>query len=104
MLVSIAENLVVATVLVAYDPLMASITLKNIPEALHCTYRRRAKAHSRSLQAEILHTLAQGVSMQDEATQLAVEDVAGMLKPQTKGMTIEQMDKGIDQWLQASWK
>lgn len=83
---------------------MASITLKNIPESLHCTYKRRAKAHSRSLQAEILHTLAQGVSMQDEATLLAVADVAGMLKPQGKGVTIQEMDKGIDQWLQASWK
>ena len=83
---------------------MASITLKNIPEALHCIYKRRAKAHSRSLQAEILHTLAQGVAIQDEASQLAVADVAGMLKPPGKGVTVQQMGKGIDQWLQESWK
>lgn len=83
---------------------MASISLKNIPEHLHCTYKRRAKAHSRSLQAEVLFTFAQGVAMQDEVSQLAVADVAGMLKPQTKGVTISQMNKGIDQWLKESWK
>ncbi len=98
------EKFLAATVLVAYAAVMASITLKNIPEPLHCTYKRRAKAHSRSLQAEILFTLAQGVALQDEASQLAVADVAGMLKPQTKGVTIPQMRKGIDQWLQESWK
>jgi plasmid stability protein len=83
---------------------MASITLKNIPEPLHCAYKRRAKAHSRSLQAEILQTLARSVAAPDEAGQLEVEDVAGMLKPKRKGVTIQQMEKGIDQWLRKSWK
>ncbi len=83
---------------------MASITLKNIPEPLHSAYKRRAKAHARSLQAEILHTLAHGVNLPDEAGQLTVDDVAGMLKPQRKGVTIPQMSEGIDQWLRKSWK
>ena len=83
---------------------MASITLKNIPEPLHCAYKRRAKAHSRSLQAEILHTLANHAPTADEAGQVAVEDVAGMLKPRRKGVTIQQMHQGIDQSLRESWK
>jgi len=83
---------------------MASITLKNIPEPLHCAYKRRAKAHSRSLQAEILHTLANHVATADETGRLAVADVAGMLKPQRKGVTIQEMHQGIDQSLRASWK
>ena len=83
---------------------MASITLKNLPEALHCAFKRRAKAHARSLQAEILHTLARSVAAPDEAGQLAVKDVAGMLKPRRKGVTVEQMREGIDQSLRESWK
>jgi plasmid stability protein len=83
---------------------MSSITIKNIPEPLHCAFRRRAKAHARSLQAEILHTLARSVAAPDEAGQLAVKDVAGMLKPRRKGVTIEQMREGIDQSLRESWK
>ncbi|MFM7180880.1 MAG: FitA-like ribbon-helix-helix domain-containing protein [Verrucomicrobiales bacterium] len=83
---------------------MASITIKNIPEALHFVYRRRAKAHARSLQAEILHTLARSVAAPDETGQMEVKEVAGMLKPRRKGVTIEQMREGIGQSLRKSWK
>ena len=83
---------------------MASITLKNIPEPLHCAYKRRAKAHSRSLQAEILRTLARSVAEPEGAEELAVEDVAGMLKPQRKGVTVREMDEAIDRSLRESWK
>jgi len=83
---------------------MASITLKNIPEPLHCAYKRRAKAHSRSLQAEILRTLARSVAEPEGAEELAVADVAGMLKPQRKGVTVREMDEAIDRSLRESWK
>jgi len=83
---------------------MASITLKNIPESLHGAYVRRAKAHSRSLQAEILQTLAQCVASPDVTGQLEVKDVAGMLKPRRKGVTIQQMHEEIDPSLRQSWK
>ena len=83
---------------------MASITLKNIPEALHCHYKWRAKTHARSLQAEILHTLARSASATEEADHLALDDVAGMLKPRRNGVTVEEMNKGIDPWLRDSWK
>lgn len=83
---------------------MSSITIKNIPESLHCAFKRRAKAHARSLQAEILHALARSVAAPDEKGQLTVSDVAGMLKPRRKGVTIEQMREGIDQSLRDSWK
>lgn len=83
---------------------MASITLKNIPEQLHCAYKRRAMANCRSLQAEILQVLARGVEVSDGSDQLAVEDVAGMLKPQRKGVTLPQMEEGVSNWLRESWK
>jgi plasmid stability protein len=83
---------------------MASITLKNIPESLHSTYKRRAKAHSRSLQAEILRTLASSASLEPATESLSVDDVAGMLKPRRRGVTIPEMNKGIDQSLRDSWK
>jgi plasmid stability protein len=83
---------------------MASITIKNIPESLHVAYRRRAKANARSLQAEILHTLARNVVAPTDAGQLTAKDVAGMLKPRRKGITIEAMHEGIEQSLRKSWK
>lgn len=82
----------------------ALIGLKNIPEPLHSAYKRRAKAHSRSLQAEILQTLARGVAAPHETDALAVDDVAGMLKPQRKGVTIREMNEAIDRSLRESWK
>lgn len=83
---------------------MASITLKNIPESLHSAYKRRAKAHSRSLQAEILRTLASSASLEPASDALSVDKVAGMLKPRRKGVTVAQMNKGIDHSLRAAWK
>lgn len=83
---------------------MASITLKNIPESLHSAYKRRAKAHSRSLQAEILRTLASSASLEPAFDTLPVDKVAGMLKPHRKGVTIEEMNKGIAQSLRDSWR
>jgi plasmid stability protein len=83
---------------------MASITLKNIPESLHCAYKRRAKANSRSLQSEILQILSSCVTMADDAGELAIDDVAGMLKPQRKGVTVPQMEEGINRSLRESWK
>ncbi len=83
---------------------MASITLKNIPESLHSVYKRRAKAHSRSLQAEILRTLANSASLEPETDTLSMDQVAGMLKPQRKGVTVAEMDQGIAQSLRDSWR
>lgn len=83
---------------------MASITLKNIPESLHATYKRRAKAHSRSLQAEILRTLASSASLEPASDPLSVDEVAGMLKPRRQGVTVLEMNKGIAQSLRDSWK
>lgn len=90
--------------MVAYLAVMASITLKNIPEPLHCAYKRRAKANSRSLQAEILQTLARGVVAPDETKPLAVGDVAGILKPKRNGVTVAQMEEGVSRGLRESWK
>ncbi len=91
--------------MVVYLACMASITLKNIPEPLHCAYKRRAKAHSRSLQAEILRTLANSVdASEDDSGGLAVGDVAGMLKPRGKGLSIREMGEAIDRSFRTSWK
>lgn len=91
--------------MVVYLAHVASITLKNIPEPLHCAYKRRAKAHSRSLQAEILRTLANSVdASEDDSGGLAVGDVAGMLKPRGKGLSIRDMGEAIDRSFRSSWK
>lgn len=83
---------------------MASITLKNIPERLHCAYKRRAKANSRSLQAEILQVLARSVVASDDSETLEVGEVAGILKPKRKGVTVSEMEEGISRELRESWK
>lgn len=83
---------------------MASITLKNIPETLHATYKRRAKAHSRSLQAEILRTLASSASMEPAPDPLSPDEVAGMLKPRRKGVTLAEMNQAINQSLRDAWR
>lgn len=83
---------------------MASITLKNIPDSLHAAYKRRAKMHSRSLQAEILHTLGRAASEPEEGDRLSVNEVAGMLEPRRKGVTVTEMDTGISRHLKESWK
>lgn len=75
---------------------MASIALKNIPEPLHSADKRRAKARSRSLQAEILRTLARSVAEPEKKEELALEDVAALLKPKRKGVTVREMDEAID--------
>lgn len=91
--------------MVVYIAHMASITLKNIPEPLHCAFKRRAKAHSRSLQAEILRTLANSVDASvDDSGGLAVGDVAGMLKPRGKRLSVREMGEAIDQSFRSSWK
>lgn len=83
---------------------MASITLKNIPESLHATYKRRAKAHSRSLQAEILRTLASSASIEPMPDPLKPDQVAGMLKPRRKGISLAEMNQGIDQSFRDTWR
>jgi len=37
---------------------MSTITLKNVPNSLHHAFKARAKAHGRSLNREIIATLA----------------------------------------------
>lgn len=83
---------------------MASITLKNIPEPIHSAYKRKAEVNLRSMQAEILLALAQGIDATDAAFCLNVDDVAGMLKPQRKGITVREMDDAINQSMRESWK
>lgn len=84
---------------------MASITLKNIPEQLHATYKRRAKLHTRSLQAEILHTLGQsaGVVVAEEAE--SIENVAGSIRPGTgRHVSLKEMDASVDAKFRREWK
>ncbi len=91
--------------MVAYLACMASITLKNIPEPLHCAFKRRAKAHSRSLQAEIIRTLADSVyAPEDDGSGPAVGDVAGILKPRGKRLGIREMGEAIDRSFRSSSK
>jgi plasmid stability protein len=75
---------------------MASITLKNIPEHLHLTYKRRAKRHARSLQAEILYTLGQSADVVREEPPVSVEDVAGCIKSAKAHVSLQEMNPAVD--------
>jgi len=83
---------------------VSSITLKNIPEHLHLTYKRRAKRNARSLQAEILYTLGQSAMESVEEPSMSVDDVAGCLKPRGSTVSLEEMDRGVDAMFRRQWK
>lgn len=83
---------------------MSSITLKNIPRHLHMAYKRRAKQHARSLQAEILHTLDQSIGEDPEDEQLDVDEVAGILMPERHGVTLADMDQAVDEMFRGQWR
>lgn len=83
---------------------MPSITLKDIPAHLHETYKRRAKAHRRSLQAEILSTLATHASLPADDSTVSIAEVAGMLRPERKGVSVQDMDKAVEELARKSWK
>ncbi len=82
---------------------MPSITLKNIPEHLHLTYKRRAKRHARSLQAEILHTLDQSAGSALETHPLSVEEVAGCIQPKKRQASLAEMDRAVNSMFQEKW-
>lgn len=82
---------------------MASITLKKIPDRLHRSFKARAKANHRSLQAEIVRTLEQSLGQGDEGDAIDVSLVAGMLKPKRKGVTVEAMKTALDADVKKKW-
>ena len=83
---------------------MSSITLKNIPEHLHLTYKQRARRHSRSLQAEILHTLGESANVATDEPSLSVDDVAGSIKPQKPHASLQEMDRSVDTMFRREWE
>ncbi|HKK17278.1 MAG TPA: hypothetical protein VJ952_01245 [Opitutales bacterium] len=84
--------------------IMASITLKNIPEHLHLTYKRRARQHARSLQAEILHTLGESAEVLRKEPLVSVDEVAGCIKPGKPRASLSEMDRGVDAMFREQWK
>jgi plasmid stability protein len=92
-----------ATVLVVDGGKMASITLKKIPDRLHRSFKARASANHRSLQAEIIRTLEQSLGQGDEMDAIDVSLVAGMMKPKRKGVTIEAMKSALDTDVKKQW-
>lgn len=82
---------------------MASITLKKIPDRLHRSFKARARANHRSLQAEILRTLEQSLGQGDAGDAVDVSLVAGMLKPKRKGVAVEAMKTALDADVKKKW-
>jgi plasmid stability protein len=82
---------------------MASITLKKIPDRLHRSFKARASANHRSLQAEIVRTLEQSLGQGDDGDAIDVSFVAGMLKPKRKGVPVEAMKTALDADLKKKW-
>ena len=83
---------------------MASITIKNIPEHLHLTYKLRAKQHARSLQAEILYTLGQSADVVQEEPPVSIDDVAGCIKPVRPHVSLQEMTPAVDVMFREEWK
>lgn len=83
---------------------MASITLKKIPDRLHRSFKARASANHRSLQAEIVRTLEQSLGQSDDVDAIDLSLVAGMLKPNRKGVSIEAMKSALDADVKNKWK
>jgi len=83
---------------------MASITLKNIPEDLHAVFKRRAEKNRRSLQAEILWVMENASFAFPEEEKLEVKDLAGILKYDGPAVSIEEMEAGIGKMFQETWK
>lgn len=82
---------------------MPSITLKKIPDRLHRSFKARAKANHRSLQAEIVRTLEQSLGQGEDGDAIDVSMVAGMLKPKRKGVTVEAMKTALDADVKKKW-
>lgn len=86
---------------------MASITLKNIPKHLHAAYKRRAAGHARSLQSEILHTLNEALasagSPEAQEPSLCADEVAGMIKPFRRGVSLKEMDAAVSERFRKKW-
>ncbi|MDA7881008.1 hypothetical protein N9A94_01745 [Akkermansiaceae bacterium] len=83
---------------------MASITLKNIPEDLHAIYKRRAKAHSRSLQAEILETLKRRAVPPELEEEKSLDDLVGMLSCDGPPVSVEDMNEAVSKMFRETWK
>lgn len=60
--------------------------------------------NSRSLQAEIVHTLAERAVPQDNEPQVKVDALVGILASGKKALSIEEMNEGVDQLMRKSWK
>src|SRR5688500_19752803 len=76
---------------------MATITLKNIPEALYERLKYFAKLHHRSLNSEIIYNLEKSVGLAEEnPEQLRKEAEVFRGKISTKGkLTPEDIEEGI---------
>lgn len=83
---------------------MASITLKKLPEQLHRDFKQRALANRRSLQAEIIRTLEESVGRAEPGDYLSVDDVAGMLKPEKKRVSVSEMEAAVERESVRRWK
>jgi plasmid stability protein len=56
------------------DSPMATITLKNVPEALHANLKRMAERHGRSLNREVLRLLEESLGSGTAGVEALVED------------------------------
>jgi len=84
--------------------IMASITLKNIPEDLHARFRERAERNRRSLQAEILKVMEDADFDFPDEEKLRVEDLVGVLKHDGPAFSVEEMDAAVGKMFRERWK
>lgn len=68
---------------------MPTITIRNVPDALHQKLKRRAEAHNRSLNGEILKLLEQSVMGHSSEERRALLDELRREQKRTPPWTIE---------------
>lgn len=68
---------------------MPTITIRNVPDALHQQVKRRAEAHNRSLNGEVLEPLKQSVTRQSSKGRWALLDELRREQKRTPPWTVE---------------
>lgn len=80
---------------------MPTITLRNVPDLLHQTLKRRAEAHNRSLNGEVLELLEQSVMGRSSEERRALLDELRREQKRTPSWTIEPeaLKRKMRKWL-----
>jgi plasmid stability protein len=75
---------------------MVSITLKDIPESLHRTLKKRARLHHRSLNKEVLATIEEALHGSIDNQEIRIGSGKGLITKCLSDESLIKMDFGDD--------